>query len=471
MPSIEALPFEILSEILSIAAQLNSTDTPSYTYGLTQAQRTLQRTQTQIYLRGRTTPDVLRWDLVNSFRLVNSRWHDWALGYAMKEMYIRRWRGGERWLYKSTEEQTRSSAAAGVFPVVYQHPYTSVKSTVSLLRDYPHIAQHVRRLWFNGIYQFDTSRYIFDVLSTCTNLRTAAIPWTSLRYGTEADWTRLMSFPQLTSIEFLAVDLKDSHVSAEANHTDNGVLPSLDFSRITRLKIFGDSNLMPITDTDLMTIARSATSLQEIHITGSTSITIKGLAALVFASRSSLKLLEYKPLSDSGFTHPSSVESHPQIHICALLASCPRLEDLAITLPTACPELFSHHAVAWHETVRLRIAGSGVCRFATVDGNIEEFSKLLDSARELLAEKKDLGVEISVGKFLFDTKAKLVHGNYKSAKVVSEMGWAPLEHVSLKGPYGATGLYGDDDVKGEWSAISEEEFWEGMRWGFVKFEG
>ncbi|CAZ83930.1 unnamed protein product [Tuber melanosporum] len=470
MPSIEDLPFEILSDILSIAAQLNSTDTPSYTYGLTQAQRTLQRTQTQIYLRGRTTPDVLRWHLVNSFRLVNSRWHEWALGYAMREIYVRKWRGGERWLYKSTEEQTRSSAAAGVFPVVYQHPYSSVKSTISLLRDYPHIAQHVRRVWFNGIYHFDTSRYIFDILGNCTGLHTAAIPWTSLRYGTEEDWKNLMSFPQLTSIEFLAVDLEDSLVSAEVNRTDNNILLSLDFSRITRLKIFGDSNLLPITDDDLITISRTATSLQEIHITSSTSITIKGLAALVSASRTSLKLLEYKPLSDSGFTHPSSVESHPQIHICTLLSSCPKLEDLAITLPTACPELFSRHSVAWHETVRLRIAGSGVCRFSTVDENIAEFSKLLEGARELLGVKRDLGVEISVGKFLFDTKTRLVHGNYKSAKVVSEMGWGPVEHVSLKGPYGATGLYGDDDVKGEWSAISEEEFWEGMRWGFVKFD-
>ena len=39
MPSIEDLPFEILSEIPPIATQLNSTDTPSYTYGLTQEQR------------------------------------------------------------------------------------------------------------------------------------------------------------------------------------------------------------------------------------------------------------------------------------------------------------------------------------------------------------------------------------------------------------------------------------------------
>ena len=154
------------------------------------------------------------------------------------------------------------------------------------------------------------------------------------------------------------------------------------------------------------------------------------------------------------------------------MSSFPKLEDLAITPPTACPELFSDRSVAWHKTVRLRIAGSGVCRSPTVDGNITEPSKLLESARELLAkEKEGVGVEISVGKFLFDTKTCLVHGNYRGAKTVSQMRWGSLEHISLKGLYGATGLYRDEDVKGEWSAISEEEFWEGMRWGFVKFDG
>ena len=117
------------------------------------------------------------------------------------------------------------------------------------------------------------------------------------------------------------------------------------------------------------------------------------------------------------------------------MSSYPKLEDLDITLLTACPEVFSGRSVAWHETVRLRIAGSGVCLFPTLDGNITELIKLLESARELLAKKKqELGVEISVGKFLFDIKARLVHENYKSTKTVSEMGWGPLEHVSLKGP-------------------------------------
>ena len=61
--------------------------------------------------------------------------------------------------------------------------------------------------------------------------------------GTEEDWTNLMSFPQFTSIEFLAVDLKDSLVSTDVNDTDDMVLPSLNFSQITKLKIFWDSNL------------------------------------------------------------------------------------------------------------------------------------------------------------------------------------------------------------------------------------
>ena len=76
------------------------------------------------------------------------------------------------------------------------------------------------------------------------------------------------------------MDLKDSLVSADVNHTDNKVLPSPDLSRITKLKIFGDSNLSPITDDELITISRTAASLQEMHVPSSTSITIKGLAAL-----------------------------------------------------------------------------------------------------------------------------------------------------------------------------------------------
>ena len=70
---------------------------------------------------------------------------------------------------------------------------------------------------------------------------------------------------------------------------------------------------------------------------------------------------------------------------------------------------------------------------------------LVESARELLTNKKQgLGVEISVGKFLFDTNTRLVHENYKRAKTVSEMGWGPSrmscprDRTALRGCMGMT---------------------------------
>ena len=61
------------------------------------------------------------------------------------------------------------------------------------------------------------------------------------------------------------MDLKNSLVSTDVNHTDNDVLPSQDFSRITRLKVFGDSSPSPIADDDLITISGTATSLGNLH--------------------------------------------------------------------------------------------------------------------------------------------------------------------------------------------------------------
>ncbi|KAL7276807.1 hypothetical protein RUND412_000193 [Rhizina undulata] len=473
MPSIEDLPFEILSEILSIAAEFNSQDAITYTYGLTQA---LQRQSIQKYLRGRTPPDTLRWNLVDSFRQVNSRWHEWALSYSLKELYVRRWRGGETWLNGKETFEERKGNATDIYPVVYQDPFKSVKSTAKLFTQFPSIASHVRRIWFNGIYQFETNKYVFQVLQNCVNLRTAAVPWSTMRYGSEEEWEALTSFPRLTSLEFLAVSLKNQQITAERNLIDTQALAtskSLNFGGLRRMKLFGESNMMPVTDEDLFNIARTATNLEEILITGATSITIKGIAALVSSSRRTLKLLEYTPLSDEGFRHPSAARD-PQVHICALLASCPRLTDLAITVPTCCKDLFKG-PTNWHETVRVRIAGGGSCSVPeqSLAENIEEFVGVLNSAREMVERRKSEGVsidiEIAIGNYLFDTKTQLVHGNYKNAKKLSEMAWSPVEHLSRKGPYGHTGLYGDE-VKGEWSCISEADFFDAMRWGLVKFE-
>ena len=278
-----------------------------------------------------------------------------------------------------------------------------------------------------------------------------------------------MSFPQLTSIDFLAVDLKDSLVSADVNHTDNNVLPSLDLSRITGLKIFGDSNLSPITHDDLITISRTTTSLQEnphhqfhlYHHQRPSRISL-GITHIAKAPRIQTLLRLGLPTAFLRRISPTNP------HFCTLVSMS------QIRRPSYySPDGLSGAVLGPSPSTRLFVYASPEVAYVVPPPSTATSQSLLSfwSVRELLAKmKQGLGVEISVGKFLFDTKTRLVHGNYKSAKTVSEMGWGPLEHVPLKGRYGATGLYGDDDIEEEWSAISEEEFWEGVRRGFVKFD-
>ncbi|KAI5857799.1 hypothetical protein BZA05DRAFT_106740 [Tricharina praecox] len=469
MPSFQDLPFELVSEILSIAAKLNANDlnAVTYTYGLTQAPRPMQnKAYIQKYLRGRVPTDVQRWHSVDAIRQVSAQWHEWALSHALRELYIRRWQGGETWMRRAFE----NALPVEILPVVYQNPYKSVKSTAKLFGDYPQLARHVRKIWFNGIYRFDTVGYVFQILQNCRNVRTVTIPWTALRYGDSADWNNVLSFPRLTSLEFLAVGLKNEVCEFPESHRDTEVLgktPSLDFSKLRRLKIFGDSNLKPISDEDLFFMARTATNLEEILITNVTSITAKGVSALVSASRETLKLLEFIPLAKDGFEPVQTPEDNR--HICNLLASCPRLSDLAITVPSVCPELFSNPGVDWKETVRVRVGSHGIR--GEGDNRADNITALLDSARTLLEKKNsdNLDIEIAVGPYLFEAKSRLVHGSYIAPKLASDNQWRPMEVPSVKGPYGYTGLYGGGK-KGEWSAIGEADFVEAVRAGLVNLD-
>ena len=462
MPSFQDLPFELVSEILSIAAVLNETDsqTVTYSYGLTQAARPSQKkAYIQKYVRGRVPTDVLRWNSVDAIRQVNSRWHHWALSHALKELYIRRWQGGETWMRRAFD----NTSATEILPVSYLHPYKSVRQTAALFHDFPALASHVRKIWFNGIYRWDTITYVFQILENCVNLRTVTIPWTALRYGSAADWNNVLSFPRLTSLELLALGLKDAICQHPESHANTGVLAAgLDFSRLRRLKIFGDSNLQPLADADLAAMARTATNLSEILITNVATITAAGVAALVAASRNTLTLLEFVPLAPA----PAPAAG---THLCALLARCPRLADLAITLPTACAALFADCAAPWHETVRVRVGAAGI-RGAHAS-RAENLAALLDAARALLARRPAaaLDIEVAVGPFLFDTRSRLVHGSFKAARALSEMRWAPAEQASVKGPYGYTGLYAGGK-KGEWSAIGEGDFLDAVRGGLVRLE-
>ena len=164
--------------------------------------------------------------------------------------------------------------------MVHQDPYRIFTSTVSLLQEYPELASHVRRLWFSGIYQFHHISKIFELTRSCNNLVSLSLPWSSLRYGTVEDWIYITNNLRITSLEFVGEDLKQSHIRADVNTAVNHKAlrdTRVNFSKLRRLKIHGSSNVQSIVDADLWEIARTAINLEEVHITGNSSVTVEGM--------------------------------------------------------------------------------------------------------------------------------------------------------------------------------------------------
>ena len=105
---INNFPYEVLSQILEAATKLNERNGATFTFGLSQAPLPLQKAPLQRYVRGPVPPDMLKWDATASIRLVCWTWHEWALNYALKDVYIRRWRGSERWAELSQKRGAHS---------------------------------------------------------------------------------------------------------------------------------------------------------------------------------------------------------------------------------------------------------------------------------------------------------------------------------------------------------------------------
>ena len=163
---------------------------------------------------------------------------------------------------------------------VYRDPFCSLNRTVKLLSDYPAVASKIRRMWFNGFYVSETDQQIFRALRSCANLTSVSLPWTTLRHLGAKEWGQLLlcNGAPLRSLELLAVDLTAAQVKDPKNQADMHPLASgcVDFSRLRKLKIFGDSTFMPINDQDLQAISRTATRLEEFHVTCHSTISIDG---------------------------------------------------------------------------------------------------------------------------------------------------------------------------------------------------
>ncbi len=170
---------------------------------------------------------------------------------------------------------------------VYRDPFSCLRTTVDLLARYPNVAAQVRRLWFNGFYTPENDVQIFSALRWCSNLKSVCLPWTTVRHIGAEEWAQLLQGNNgnggrgLESLELMSVDLTESQSkeTAAAGAVDLRPLesPLLDFSSLRRLKLFGNTSFMPINDDDLKAVARTATSLEEFHITALSTVTIEGM--------------------------------------------------------------------------------------------------------------------------------------------------------------------------------------------------
>lgn len=257
---------------------------------------------------------------------------------------------------------------------------------------------------------------IFDILQHCSGLESASLPWTTLRYGNSHTWEMLLrprdDGTALSSLELLAVDLKQSQIAEAARQMDRRPLDSaqVSFNQLKRLKLSGSSNLMPINDDDLVSISQTA-RLHEIHITGTTAVTTKGLIALACASQDTLRVLEHSPLSDDGFKHPDALSAGDGKHLCEEIINCPRLSSLSISLPTMCSTLFSQHSVRWTGDVQIRAAG--VCSLGSLKQSVEARRAVFDilaQSRLLMAAQEAKGIELRIEFFIGTLSADKTRG-------------------------------------------------------------
>lgn len=404
----------------------------------------------------------------------------------MREIYVKRWRGNERWanlpqrsaqypLYEIAEERT------GAF--VYKDPFAQLRRLAAFLRKFPTVAAKIRRLWLNDYHTAETDADISSIIRSCTNLVSASVPSTVLRRLPASELQRLLvseTGNKLYSLELQAVDLTEAAQKDRKNMMNLRPLEAVDFSTLRRLKFVGDSSALPVTDRDLIAISRTATSLEEFHITSLSSITIQGVMAIVEASQKTLRVLEHSPRSQDGFFHP-----HPGYlpnsdhHICEILASCPKLEMLSISVPSMCAALFSNPDVKWRGDCQIRAAH--LCNTAAKDRMAAQtkLRDLLASGRHLIRTHAastiptELYIEIFFADMIFEPGFESVHGVFELASVSSGHRW-PLERApSRKGPYGSTGLYGKNDdslLEDEeelFERVREEELLRGVTAGYV----
>lgn len=382
--------------------------------------------------------------------------------------YLQRWAelSNRRESYPLYELIDRPTGTA-----VYRDPFASLKRTVSICNEYPEVASKIRRMWVHGFYTASTDRMVFESLQNCSNLTSLSVPWTMIRHLGAKEWRAILTGngKPLESLELQCVDPTAAQATDKENQVDLEPLQSTNFGQLRRLKIFGDTTFMPVTDADLFAIARTADRLEEFHLTCNSSITIDGVMAIVKASRKTLRVLEHSPRSQDGFFHPHPGSPSDSEHLCDTFRNCPKLETLSISLPSVCAHLFSDDNCRFSGDLQVRalhLCGHEDGR--STQGAIDALQKLLEQARHLIDVRahstipRDLYVELFFADCIFEPGFRGVHGDFAMGQISSEGLWPHEIQFSGKGPYGSTGLYGKEE-EGPFQRIEEEEFLHGVR--------
>lgn len=352
---------------------------------------------------------------------------------------------------------------------VYRNPFSTLQHTRRFVEACPQAASFVRRLWFNGLYIPETDAEIIATIRSCPNLDVASIPWTILRHSSPQDVAALLTkdgaYP-LRELEIQAINLGEQQrkLFVEAPIQTPLISPLVNFSQLRKLKLLGNTNMLPITDADLFAIARTATNLEEFHMTCISTITLDGVMAIVRASRKTIRVLEHSPRSEDGFLHPHPGSLSDGEHICELLTSCPKLEDVSISIPTMCPALFANKNVRWKGDCQVRALG--ICGETSLNLNSAhlKLKNLLKKARQLISARGSgiyptyLTIELFFSEMIFDPHIHAVHGSFTEL-IHNE--WPSDMGISRKGPYGSTGLFGKEE-EDEFQRISEADLFAGL---------
>lgn len=326
-------------------------------------------------------------------------------------------------------------------------------------------------MWFHGFYTAETDQLVFASLKNCANLVSVSLPWTTIRHMDAKAWRTLLvgNGTPLQNLELLCVDPTAQQAADKDNQVDLQPLQSVNFGQLRKLKIFGDTTFMPITDHDLYAIARTATRLEEFHLSCISTITIDGVVAVVKASRSTLRVLEHSPRSQDGFWHPHPGSPSDSDHLCELIRSCPKLETLSISLPSVCSDLFSDENVKFAGDLQVRALHlCGHEHGRSTHEATDALQKLLRQARALIDRRansvipRELYVELFFADCIFEPSFIAVHGDFSLAQLASSGAWPETIESSGKGPYGSTGLY-EKEEEGPFQRIQEDEFLAGVR--------